>query len=147
MRKFNNIEVFSKLKKAKWNPEGRSIEADGVNCYSFVIQFLNETGHGVPLDDDITGDYTYQNIKAKWSKDNIKVCEDIINYHIEAGHIEEIPIGKIELGSLLIVELKGNTFPAVYAGNNRIMSMVKNGSYQFHLTPYKILRAFKGTKI
>ena len=141
----NLINTFSKLNKAEWNATGKTLD-EGVNCFSLLVNFLNETGHNIPFDNLPEG-YTYENIKALWEEDDKKAVKVMTEYLLQWGYEKDKK--DMRIGDILVLENnKGKYFPAIYGGNGKMVTMIaEHGCYHSKLANYKIHGVYRGYKV
>ena len=147
MAKCDFTKVFQKLDCGKYSETGRTVQ-EGLNCFSFIVNYLRETDHDVSLEDDvISGDYTYSNILEKWEQDDGQTVQAVIDSF--GDFIYRIKLSEIRPGDILVLidPKTDKKFPAVYVTNGKVATMTKRGSGRMRLSNYKVSDIFRGKNI
>jgi len=121
---------------------GKKYELGKVDCFKFVIDYLNDAGADMPhAFEDVTMD-TYAEL---FLKDPSKAKRIMLRYMQK--HTEEIDVVKSFAGDILLVRIrKEKAFPtlAINGGNGIILiANEKQGILSAHKKHFKVLGAFR----
>lgn len=126
-------EFIKKYQKKEYDPTGM----EGANCFSMVIDWLDLETHG-----DINSTYTHKNLNTHWKQDNIKTVKAMIEHY--APYVDKIPKVDMRIGDIVLLREKtGFLAPAIFSGNSKIFTIIKQGGYHIKLNHFEIVEVFR----
>ena len=131
-------EVSSKYVGAPYGLGGFSRE-EGFDCLSLIISIGRDLKINMPM---TFGGYDVETYPSLWESDVRKAKVLLLNYVMGIG--EEIPVGRLYVPDLVMVEDEEDFFFGIAAGNGNILSAFINFGVQVRkMRQFKVRRAFR----
>ena len=128
------LDTFiNEIRKSEYDTTGK----EGENCFSMVIKWI-----GAPSTGDINYSYTHENLNSHWKQDNIKTVQAMIKHY--APYVDHVDKKDMRIGDIVLIRDKKSILSiALFSGNSKVFTIIKQGCYHLKLNQFKIVEVFR----